>query len=760
MTKRIVLLCLAYSLLLTSSVPAHGTDIAPWSANEKLAIHKVTTDKEVVGLYERLELDVDLSATYSNPFDPQEIEVIAYFTSPDGETFCQPGFFYQEFTRELADGRRERLHKKDSPCWKIRFAGTQPGIYKYYVEVRDRSGKVTSEVKSFKMVKSRNPGYIRRSKKNIHYLQFDSGKPYFAVGESIGWATSKQTYGYDYYFSKLANHKCNYTRIWMYPWHLCLEWSEQDKWTKGYGLGKYSLEEAWRFDYILRLAEQKGIYIMLTLGNYGDLMEEKGYWGEGRWSGNPYNQANGGPCAKPEEFWSNEKAREFYKKRLRYMIARWGYSTNLLSWEFFNEVNAPAGWVQEMAKFVKNADLSRHLVTISYCSPEISQIPEIDYTQTHLYGERGETLDLISHLVRHCIAQTNKYPKPHLVAEFGIDWSKSDVIHDKKGTGVNLHNGLWAATMSRCFGGAVNWWWDTYVEPKNLYYHYEALANFVENVNWTRGNWEIARTSVPEQKSSKRKKASFSDLVIPCTGGWGEREGEEFFVGNDETITGGIVNQFLHGPIKDDIRLTPVFHVNFPVAGKLILSIGTVSAGAILHVQLDGKEIWKKEFPTGPKGEGEWKKSEWKDEWKIYCCDYDSDYEINIPAGKHIIRMENTGKDWLVLKKLTLTNYKSSAYANARVIGLAREGECLLWIQNRESNWYANSQAREPGLLQSVTFDLLDMPDGKYQIQWWDTWKGEIVSRQNIRSKAGKILIEVPDFKRDLAAKIQKIWPF
>ena len=38
-----------------------------------------------VGLYEKFELRIDLDAKYSNPFDPQQIDVQAEFISPSGK---------------------------------------------------------------------------------------------------------------------------------------------------------------------------------------------------------------------------------------------------------------------------------------------------------------------------------------------------------------------------------------------------------------------------------------------------------------------------------------------------------------------------------------------------------------------------------------------------------------------------------------------------------------------------------------------------
>ena len=39
------------------------------------------------------------------------------------------------------------------------------------------------------------------------------------------------------------------------------------------------------------------------------------------------------------EFATNPDAQRLWEQKLRYIAARWGYSTNLFCWEWWNEVN-------------------------------------------------------------------------------------------------------------------------------------------------------------------------------------------------------------------------------------------------------------------------------------------------------------------------------------------------------------------------------------------------------------------------------------
>ena len=82
-----------------------------------------------VGLYEKLQLGVDLQATYSNPFDPDEIDLWAEFTAPSGKCAEDLGLLRSA---------------PAIPAWMVRFAPTETGTWKYRSTSRDREGTADS----------------------------------------------------------------------------------------------------------------------------------------------------------------------------------------------------------------------------------------------------------------------------------------------------------------------------------------------------------------------------------------------------------------------------------------------------------------------------------------------------------------------------------------------------------------------------------------------------------------------------------------
>jgi len=49
-----------------------------------------------------------------------------------------------------------------------------------------------------------------------------------------------------------------------------------------------------------------------------------------------YAASNGGPLTHPTEWWSNPNIQAEFQQRLGYAIARFGHSTAVFSWQYFN----------------------------------------------------------------------------------------------------------------------------------------------------------------------------------------------------------------------------------------------------------------------------------------------------------------------------------------------------------------------------------------------------------------------------------------
>ena len=438
----------------------------------------VTLSNRSVPLYGRLEITASVEAAVANPFDPADIEVNAVFTSPSGRTLQVPAFYFQGFTRKLVDDK-EALEPSGAPTWIVRFTPMELGEYAVRLTVNDGGLEASSDIYGFEVAQSTNRGFLQLDKDDFRYLKFDNGEPAFLIGHNVCWYGSHGTYDYDAWFTKMAENGESLTRIWMAPWAFAIEWKK---------LGFYDQEEAWKLDYVIGLAEKLRIYAILCLINHGQFSTSV----NPNWDENPYNARNSGPLSRPDEFWTNLDASRLFKNRLRYVVARWGYSPSILAWEFWNEAEltdnynsvVAADWHREMGRYLRQIDPYGHLVSTSFANPSyddaVWKLDAIDFTQIHSYGER----DMVKEFPNMVKSRLGSFKKPVLLAEFASDWRWADSPdYLKDPDGVEVHDGIWATALSGSASTAMLWWWDNYVDPYGLYYHFKALSSFLQGIS-------------------------------------------------------------------------------------------------------------------------------------------------------------------------------------------------------------------------------------------------------------------------------------
>jgi hypothetical protein len=632
---------------------------------------------------------------------------------------------------------RRLWHPKDAGEFALRFCPAEVGAYRYVVRRAGQEAPVTEG--SFQCTPSDRPGLLRVAGPGARYVTFDNGKPLVLVGENMCWPGSAGVSDYDGWLRKLAAVGGNYIRVWMCPWAFGIEWDR---------LGRYQQDRAQALDYVFALARKLGVHIMLCLDYHGFLVENGGSWG-----GSPYRAAAGGPCARPQEFMTNAAARALYKKRLRYLVARYGPYDNLLSWEFFNEVEliqdynsqVVADWHQEMARYLRSIDPYAHILTTSYAGeggdPRVWSLPEMEYTQLHTYGGLDKAEEVIF-WSRHF----SRYNKPFLVGEFGVGGGGGE-SEDRDPTGLEIHNGAWAGVMGGTMGTAMTWWWDYYVENGDMYRHWAPIAKFAGDIPPT------ARPVLDEDLSltyaDPNRPLTYDDVSIsPTQGSWEPatfNTPQTFAVARDGSVANvGNLAQVLHGVRNHPNLHNPAtFELDCAQPARFVTVLSGVSGygGAKLKMSVDGKLLLDKDFPNPGTG-------------TATLAQYDGPYAVDVPAGKHTVKVEDDGNDWCYVS-YRVEGYRANVTPNCRAVGISAGGKAWLWVQNRQSNWGFWSRRRtDPTPIPASRLTLAGLPDGAYATEVWNPWTGAVTAGE-VRSEGGRLQVVLPGFLRDVALKIR-----
>ena len=408
----------------------------------------------------------------SNAFDPAEADLVATITTPESARIQIPLFWYQEFT--IVTGITQSPEKAvGNPEWRLKFRSLSPGTYHISVLAKIKDKVVA--VPDFTLTTKYSTVEPIRVKDN-YFVQGDDIFIPFAY--NIAWANRfEEINRYERWFKAASEGGVNVARVWMASWSVGIEWSDT-------GLGDYTkrLPRAWVLDQIYRIAAKYGIYINLVLLNHGAFSVST----NAEWYSNAYFKGNGGPIENPGEFASNQVARKFWERRLRYITARWAGEPNHFTWEWWNEVNfTPLSgselteWIKWSDSILKTWDPYKSLTTTSWSTAaSLQDWSPVDYGVVHVYDDKDpiKTLSVQAEAMKAVLPN-----KPILVGEMGSGTTTEDPFTDPKG--LHLHNAHWAATFVGFGAPASYWWWDLYVDPLNLWGLTKGLSKLVAGSN-------------------------------------------------------------------------------------------------------------------------------------------------------------------------------------------------------------------------------------------------------------------------------------
>ncbi|GAB4497911.1 MAG: hypothetical protein OHK0019_32370 [Saprospiraceae bacterium] len=680
----------------------------------------VSTQVERFGKYEAA---IALTATYTNPYDYDDIRVSAVFTDPDGQTRTTEGFFMQDYQLNTQTGN---LAPVGNGIFKIRFSPDKTGVWKYTLSCTTAGGTGSFAEQTFQCVAPnslKNKGFVRANQTN--YLQFDNGDQYIPVGENVGWQNSNPYLDYKNWLTKLADNGGNFFRMWQCSWGLGIEWKNG---ASGYaGLRRYKQSSAFYQDWLFDFCADNGLYLMLCLHNHGQVSSQV----NPEWSDSPYNALNGGPCQNTWDFFTNPTAKNHVKNRLRYIVARWGYARSIMSWELFNEVDWTdqfeqkkgdvAAWHSEMAAFLKNTDPYNHLVSSSYAheynDPALWNQPDIDFTQTHFYVNTPNLERVLANGVRNYLTD---FEKPTLTGEFGLGPSGGE-LSTLDPDGIHVHNSLWGTLFGGGMGAGMSWWWDNYIEPKNLYYHFAPVAAVSQVVPFKTANLSPVAAAVA---------GAPGDLSLtPTVQGWGALADTSFTIDGNGTVTpsGAGLGSFLYGSQwNTQYRRPPVFYVNFPENGQFRVKTGGQSGQAPkMAIWLDGVKLLEQNAAVN------------------------QTYSINVPAGQHTIRVDNTGTDWILIANYVFTGLGSAV--DAYVLKSENNNRVAGWLLN---NRYNHDYVKSSGLPPAASGAFVTVPDvqnGSYLVQYFNCLTGALHSQETVTVSDGKLRLALPEMLWDLA---------
>jgi hypothetical protein len=677
--------------LVTASAHAYSAPDTPLiPAPEK------TSPMSTIAQYGKFEAAFTIADQHGNPFDPDVNKVDVVFHGPSGATIDVPAFW-------------------DGDTWKVRFAPMKPGRYALDVTYNGRTihpSTITSA--AFTCTPSKDPGYIHLDPHDIQRFTFSSGKGYYPIGLNQAW-TSHGLPDYPDMFTKMHQNHLNFARIWMTFWDdKALDWAANS--ADNPKIGEYYLPAARRVDMLMDSAAANDIYVQLCLQHHGQYTAHT----DPNWKDNPANAANGGYLKNPQDFFTDATARRLTRAKYRYVVARWGYATHLLSYELFNEVQniveardneqAVGAWHKEMADTIRDIDYPHHLITTSTADDILKNVG-LDYDQVHIYTSN----------IRYAVAGAGGN-RPVFVGEFGP--GGGNYGYNEMSEKV-LHDGLWSGMTAAAAGGPQFWYWDV-VEQKNWWPTLNSASEFYS------ASHAVDERHLARVHSTILSNGALGDLAFTLPEEWRSTSQSDIEVTADGSIPDiGGVSGFIQGSNHRDMMPKPLsFHVDSKSGTTFSAKIDVAArAGAHAVLLLDGNQVADVDYPRTT-----------------------ADRQVtdiltaSVPAGKHVITLENTGFDWYKATAITLTHYApASPYA---VEAKGNDHFALFWLTSTDGTAQPAS---------AVKLSLPNLKNGRYKLHLWATSDGKPVSTpQPIDLDQGIATVSLPPVTPDIAGWISR----
>ncbi len=476
-------------------------NVSPVIRNATLSI-KCQEFPSTVELYGRLTIPLEVSATFNNPFNSRQINIQAVIETPSGKTEKVPAFFSQDF-EPVSIGEEEEilLPVKGNP-WKLNYRPRETGSYKFHVIAQDKNGtKRTADLK-FDVIASDRKGYLRVSKNDPRYFEFDNGDPYFGIGPS-GWLRNSlyifggnprwiSTRILDKYYEAKAASGSNFD--------YCLAEFFGRFYIRG---GFMDQHVTWKIEHRIRKLEELGIYWVTC---YDDICRSVVYG----LNTLPYSEAQGGPCRNIEDLYFNETSIDMQKEHIRYFVSRVSDSPALAVWAIGDESQMGSRfsplmvnlWIKDLQNYVRTIDVYQHPHIFGEGPLSIVNggdaviIP--DWYFTKMSDEVLLTLNIME--------KYNKISNSPLINPEGgmVEWTKPEDQYGPRHPGyyltgerwkfpeaISFHNHLWISFFTKNAVGGTEWL-GQWIYYKNELYHATAMKNYIEGEPIARMHLEMA----------------------------------------------------------------------------------------------------------------------------------------------------------------------------------------------------------------------------------------------------------------------------
>ncbi len=438
-------------------------------------------------------------------------------TDPQGGSIRRPAFLHQPAAFAYDDRGYESISAAGDVVLAARATPHLAGLWKYSWLSH---GRVVREGQ-FQCEASPHPGYVEISPHDGRYFRFTHGQPYVPIGLNLcrpadyPISTGREfqtgpglaTLGareFQRWFHSLAANGGNFARLWLGARYFQPE---------GEVAGELDLLRFAAIDRVIELARQYDIRLKLCLEYFRTFRPGTA---QSRVLRHP---DDGRSPQSMDEWFEGVDWQSLWMRKVTALLARYGDDPVVMAWELWNEIDCcetrgfhvQEAWTRRLLKEIKAAS-PRNLVTNSLGSFDCEHkqalqdafaMEEMDFQQVHRYLDQGAPLACCRDPVAFswdAVRCSRRPDRPVLLAETGaVNDSHSGPFRYYRADheGIIFHDTTYPAFFAGAAGSGHIWHWDCYVDQKNLWQSFGALAEALRGVAVDREQFSTVDLSTP-----------------------------------------------------------------------------------------------------------------------------------------------------------------------------------------------------------------------------------------------------------------------
>lgn len=122
-------------------------------------------------------------------------------------------------------------------------------------------------------------------------------------------------------------------------------------------------------------------------------------------------------------------------------------------------------------------------------------------------------------------------------------------------------------------------------------------------------------------------------------------------------------------------------------------------------------------------------------------------YTVSVPAGNHIIKVDNTGTDWVSIAAYTFSGLGSAVDVYA--LRADDQSQMAGWVLHNRYNHLQVKNNGQPNPVQGAMLKITGLNNGAYNLRWFNCLTGALTSTQTISKSTDTLSIPVPSLLWD-----------